>query len=126
MLQMNNEVRQRTHTVAMLGRLAEQFRRDVHQAHGEPLVAADHRAVELRLPGGKIVKWRIDEQDGVVRTEQAPDRRRPRGLVPPAQRHRRRRSNCSRRARPGSSRMRVDSPGTRRAFAGDRGPGIPR
>ena len=60
-LQMDTEVRQRTHTVATVGRLAEQFRRDVHQARGEPVIAADHRAAELRLPGGRIVKWRIDE-----------------------------------------------------------------
>ena len=60
-LQMDSEVRQRTHTVATVGRLAEQFRRDVHQARGEPVVAADHRAAEFHLPGGTIVKWRIDE-----------------------------------------------------------------
>ena len=70
-LQMDSEVRQRTHTVAMVGRLAEQFRRDVHQARGEPLVAADHRAAELHLPGGTIVKWRIDEAGRLIRTEQA-------------------------------------------------------
>ncbi len=72
MLQMNNEVRERTHTVAMVGRLAEQFRRDVHQAHNDWNVAADHRAAELHLAEGKIVKWRMDEEDGVVRREQAP------------------------------------------------------
>ena len=38
-LQMDTEVRQRTQTVATVGRLAEQFRRDVHQARGEPVVA---------------------------------------------------------------------------------------
>ncbi len=71
-LQMDTEVRQRTRTVAALGRLAEQFRRDVHQARSEPLIAADHRAVEIRLPGGRVVKWRIDEPSGVIRTEQGP------------------------------------------------------
>ena len=70
-LQVDHEARLRTHTVATVGRLAEQFRRDVHQARGEPLLAADHRAAELRLPGGRIVKWRIDEQSGLIRTEQA-------------------------------------------------------
>ena len=50
-LEMDTEVRQRTHTVAMVGRLAEQFRRDVHQARGEPVVAADHRA--SRVPLGR-------------------------------------------------------------------------
>ena len=72
-LEMDTEVRQRTHTVATVGRLAEQFRRDVHQARGEPLVAADHRAAEFHLSGGRIVKWRIDEPSGVIRTEQASD-----------------------------------------------------
>ena len=69
LLQMDTEVRQRTRTVATLGRLAEQFRRDAHQARGEPVVATDHRAVEFRLPGGRIVKWRIDEPRGLIRTE---------------------------------------------------------
>ena len=54
-LQIDSEVRQRTHTIATIGRLAEQFRRDVHQARGEPIVAADHRAAEFHLPGGRIV-----------------------------------------------------------------------
>lgn len=69
-LQMDAEARRQTHTVATLGRLAEQFRRDVHQARGEPLLAGDHRAIDLHLPGGKIVKWRIDEPRGLIRTEQ--------------------------------------------------------
>jgi prepilin-type N-terminal cleavage/methylation domain-containing protein len=68
--QMDAEVRQRTHTVATVSRLADQFRRDVHQARGEP-VAADHRAAEFHLPGGTIVKWRTDDQGPMVRTEQA-------------------------------------------------------
>ena len=40
-LQTDSEVRQRTQTVATVGRVAEQFRRDAHQARGEPLIAAD-------------------------------------------------------------------------------------
>ena len=70
-LQLDAEVRQRTHVVVSLGRLAEQFRRDVHQARGEPVVASNHREAELHLPGGRIVKWRIDEQGRPIRTEQA-------------------------------------------------------
>ena len=70
-LQTNSEVRQRTQTVTTVGRLAEQFRRDAHQARGEPLVAADHRAAEFHLSGGTVVKWRIEEQGSLVRTEQA-------------------------------------------------------
>jgi prepilin-type N-terminal cleavage/methylation domain-containing protein len=70
-LQMDTEVRQRTHTVATVGRLAEQFRRDVHQARGEAVLAGDHHAAELHLPGGRIVKWRVDEQRRLIRTEQA-------------------------------------------------------
>jgi prepilin-type N-terminal cleavage/methylation domain-containing protein len=71
-LEMNGEARQRTSAVATLGRLAEQFRRDVHEFHGKPVVAADHGLAEFRLPDGNIVKWRIDEREGVVRTEKAP------------------------------------------------------
>ncbi len=72
-LEVDTEVRQRTHTVATVGRLAEQFRRDVHQARGAPLVAANHRAAEFHLSGGRTVKWQIDEPSGVIRTEQASD-----------------------------------------------------
>ena len=68
-LRMSDDARDRTHTVATIGRLAEQFRRDVHEAHGEPLVAADHRSAELKLPGGRTVRWRIDDHDGLVRAE---------------------------------------------------------
>ena len=68
-LEMDTEARQQTHLVATIGRLAEQFRRDVHQTRGEPVVAADHRTVDLRLPGGTTVQWRIDEQEGIVRSE---------------------------------------------------------
>jgi len=68
-LQMDSEARQRTRTVATVGRLAEQFRNDVHHGRGEPVLAADHRTAELRLPGGTIVKWRIDELGTVVRTQ---------------------------------------------------------
>jgi prepilin-type N-terminal cleavage/methylation domain-containing protein len=81
-LQMDTEVHLRTRTVTTVGRLAEQFRRDVHQARGEPVIAANHRAVELHLPGGKTVKWRTDEAGGLVRTEQA----RGGAGVPPADR----------------------------------------
>ena len=81
-LQMDSDVRQRTHTVATVGRLAEQFRRDVHQARGEPVIAADHRAAELHLPGGRIVKWRIDEPSEVIRTEQAGGGDRSAGNLP--------------------------------------------
>lgn len=70
-LQTHGEVRRRTQTVTTIGRLAEQFRRDVHRARGEPLIAADHRTAEFHLPGGTIVKWRREEQGGLVRTEQA-------------------------------------------------------
>ena len=125
-LQMGGEVRQRTHTVATVGRLAEQFRRDVHQARGEPVIAADHRAAELHLPGGRIVKWRIDEPHGLIRTEARPHRRRrPRRLVRPAQRH----DGRAGIAAAGGGADRNDShrfAGHGRAFAGDRSPGIPR
>ncbi len=70
-LRMSDDARDRTHTVATIGRLAEQFRRDVHQADAAPSVAADHRSAELKLPGGRTVRWRIDDRDGVVREEHA-------------------------------------------------------
>jgi hypothetical protein len=68
-LRMSDEVRDRTHTVAMIGRLAGQFRRDVHEARGEPSVAPDHRSAEFQLFGGSVVRWRIDNRDGLVRVE---------------------------------------------------------
>ncbi len=124
-LQMDAEARQRTHTVVTVGRLAEQFRRDVHQARGEPVIAADHRAAELHLPGGRIVKWRIDEPRGLIRTEQASgvaDREDsfalPKGTTAALE------------LQPqGAAEDRNDShrfAGHGRAFAGDRSPGIPR
>jgi prepilin-type N-terminal cleavage/methylation domain-containing protein len=70
-LQFDHEVRQRTHIVTTIGRLAEQFRRDVHQARGEPFVASDHRSAELHLAGGTVVKWRSDPLGDLVRLEQA-------------------------------------------------------
>jgi hypothetical protein len=68
-LRMSDGARDRTHTVATIGRLAEQFRRDVHEARGEPSVAADHRSAELKLSGGRSIRWRIDDRDGLVRAE---------------------------------------------------------
>jgi hypothetical protein len=68
-LRMNDDARDRTHTVATIGRLAEQFRRDTHQAGAEPSVAADRRSAEFKLSGGRTVRWRIDDRDGLVRTE---------------------------------------------------------
>jgi prepilin-type N-terminal cleavage/methylation domain-containing protein len=70
-LQLDGEVHQRTYTVTMVGRLADQFRRDVHQARGEPVIAKDHRSAEIHLAGGRIVKWQVDELHKLVRTEQA-------------------------------------------------------
>ncbi len=67
--QLNGEANHTTQVVADVGRMAEQFRSDAHQAHGEPIVAADHRSAEFHLSGGKIVTWRIDEPRGLVRTE---------------------------------------------------------
>jgi hypothetical protein len=69
MLGTNGEVRERTVTIATIGRLAEQFRRDVHSAGGEPAISADQTSLELRHPRGRVVNWRCDEQNGVVRTE---------------------------------------------------------
>jgi type II secretory pathway pseudopilin PulG len=70
-LRMSGEVRQQTHTVATINRLAEQFRRDAHQAQGEPAVAADHLSAEFHLPGGRTVAWRTESHRGLVRTEHA-------------------------------------------------------
>jgi type II secretory pathway pseudopilin PulG len=85
-LQMDTEARQRTHTVTTVGRLAEQFRHDVHQARGEPVVAADHRTAELRLPGDMLVKWRVEEANTLVRTEQVPRSADPSKASRPADR----------------------------------------
>jgi prepilin-type N-terminal cleavage/methylation domain-containing protein len=72
-LEMNAEVRQRTQTVTTVGRLAEQFRSDAHRSIGEPTVAADHRAIEFHLPGGKVIKWQADAR-GLTRSAPAADR----------------------------------------------------
>ncbi len=69
MLGMSGEVRQRTYAIAMLGRLAEQFRRDVHNAQGEPRVAADHVSAEIGLPGGETVRWETNERGELCRRE---------------------------------------------------------
>ena len=83
-LRVSDDARDRTHTVTTIGRLAEKFRRDVHEADSAPSVAADHRSAELKLSGGRTVRWRIDDQDGLVRTEHggAPADRRNKYALP--------------------------------------------
>ncbi len=71
-LQTDAEIRRQTRTVTDVGRLAEQFRRDVHESRGGLVVSADHRALELRLPGGATIAWRTEEQGEVVRTQRTP------------------------------------------------------
>jgi prepilin-type N-terminal cleavage/methylation domain-containing protein len=71
MLGISGEVRERTHTVVTLCRLAEQFRRDTHAASGEPRIAADHRWAEFDLPGGGTIRWEIDERGDLCRKESA-------------------------------------------------------
>ena len=68
---MGGEVRERTHTIATLGRLADQFRRDVHGIQGEPSLAADHRSAEFRLGAGRTVQWRVGDGGEIVRVEHA-------------------------------------------------------
>jgi type II secretory pathway pseudopilin PulG len=71
MLGMNGEVRERTHTMATIGRLAEQFRRDVHESRGEPDVGKDRQSAEFELPGGGAIRWGIDERGDMYRWEYA-------------------------------------------------------
>ena len=120
---MDTEVRQRTHTVAMVGRLAEQFRSDVHQARANRCWRPIIGRAEFRLPGGTTIKWRIDEPAKLIRTEQAPTPP-PRGFVRHAPRHD---AALELQSRGGPDRG--DShrfAGHGRAFAGDRSPGSPR
>ena len=70
-LQIDRETRRHAYTVTTVGRLAEQFRSDVHQARGEPLLTSNPRTIELHLPGRQIVKWRIDESRRLIRMEQS-------------------------------------------------------
>ena len=67
-LRMDTDAHKRAHLVTSLGRIAQQFRSDVHQAVQEPTIAADHRRMELQLPGGSKIAWRI-EATGFVRSE---------------------------------------------------------
>jgi hypothetical protein len=67
-LRMNDDARDRTHAVAAIGRMAEQFRRDVHEVRGEPTVAADHRSADFKLSDGRSVQWKVDDR-GVIRAE---------------------------------------------------------
>ncbi len=71
MLHTRDDVRDRTYTVATVCRLSEQFRSDVHQSRSEPVVAADHRGVELRLSNERTVRWQADDRDGMLRVEHA-------------------------------------------------------
>ncbi len=71
MLGISGDVRDRTHNLAVLGRLAEQFRRDGHAARGEPRVAADHRTVQFDLRESGTVDWGIDDRGDVCRRENA-------------------------------------------------------
>jgi hypothetical protein len=74
LLRMGGEMRERTHMIAALERLAEQFRRDVHAIQGEPSLGADHRTAEFHLAGGRTIRWRIDDREGAVRMEHASQR----------------------------------------------------
>ena len=66
-LEMDGEAHRQAHTIATMGRLAEQFRSDVHQAQGEPVLTTSARTPRSPLPGGTTVRWRIDEHYGLVR-----------------------------------------------------------
>ena len=59
-LRMNGDARDRTHTIASIGRLAQQFRRDVHEARKELKVEADG-ATDFDLIDGDAIRWGIDE-----------------------------------------------------------------
>jgi hypothetical protein len=69
MMGMNGDVRERTHTIATLGRLADQFRRDAHGARGEPYIARDKQAAEFDLSGGEAIRWGIDREGDLYRWE---------------------------------------------------------
>jgi type II secretory pathway pseudopilin PulG len=71
LLGVSGEVRDRTHTVVTLGRLAEQFRQDAHNARGEPRIAADEQAVAFDLPAEGPIRWAIDEHGDLCRWENA-------------------------------------------------------
>ncbi len=80
-LQMDGTARGRTRWVGSMGRLSEQFRRDVHQATAAAAVReADKAALRLQLPAGQTVAHRL-ERGGIVRREQA-GATRPKGTVP--------------------------------------------
>lgn len=67
-LRMDTDAHKRAYLVTSLGRIAQQFRCDVHQAVKEPTISADRREMELQLPGGSNISWRI-EAAGFVRSE---------------------------------------------------------
>lgn len=80
MLGLNGEVRERTHTIATLGRLAQQFRGDAHAARGDVHVAADRRSATFDLRGGvsgrgASVRWEIDDRGDLCRREDSPGKK---------------------------------------------------
>jgi hypothetical protein len=112
-LEMDVEVRQRTQTVNTIGRLAEQFRRDAHQAAGDPILSADRRGAEFHLPGGRVITWQIDDSRGLIRTQRGagipPAVRENTYTLPPGT------TAALELQSPGASRivtLRIDSPGT--------------
>ncbi|MGA2616452.1 MAG: hypothetical protein ABSF26_02510 [Thermoguttaceae bacterium] len=69
-LQLDGTARGQTRWVSSMGRLSEQFRRDVHQASAAAAVReADKAALRLQLPQGRSVVYRL-ERGGIVRREQ--------------------------------------------------------
>jgi hypothetical protein len=68
-LRMHDDARDRTRTVTTIGRLAEQFRRDVHEAQGEVSVSAGHDSVEVDIAEGHAIRWGFDKHGNVYRGE---------------------------------------------------------
>ena len=68
-LKIDHGAREQVRTTAVVGRLAEQFRRDVHHAVRAVPDEAKSQTIELRLAGGAAVAYRI-EPGQIVRREE--------------------------------------------------------
>jgi hypothetical protein len=69
-LEIDRGAREQVQTTAVVGRLAEQFRHDVHEAVRVEADGTKRQVLELRLAGGAVVTYRL-EPGRIVRGEQA-------------------------------------------------------
>jgi hypothetical protein len=72
-LRLNETALAETRATRDLGRFAEQFRRDVHEAIGVNAADAAHRSITLRMPEGHTVAYRVEQGQVLRRAEAGPE-----------------------------------------------------